>query len=104
MFCRNCGAELQENQNVCSQCGANQTENNASAPKDQIGGHDKILIILLCFFLGGFGVHNFVMGETKKGVTRIILSAICGIGGIIALIDFIKLLVGSYVVDPEKYI
>ena len=44
------------------------------------------------------------MGETKKGVTRIILSAICGIGGIIALIDFIKLLVGSYVVDPEKYI
>lgn len=72
MFCRNCGAELQENQTVCSQCGANQTENNASAPKDQIGSHDKILIILLCFFLGGFGVHNFHMGETKKGVTRII--------------------------------
>ena len=104
MFCRNCGAELQENQTVCSQCGANQTENNASSPKDQIGGQDKILIILLCFFLGGLGVHNFLMGETKKGVTRIILSFICGIGGIIALIDFIKLLVDSYVVDPEKYI
>lgn len=104
MFCRNCGAELQENQTVCSQCGANQTENNAYASKDQIGGQDKILIILLCFFLGGLGVHNFLMGETKKGVTRIILSFICGISGIIALIDFIKLLVDSYVVDPEKYI
>lgn len=103
MFCRHCGAELQENQNICHQCGAQQNEQQA--PKnDKIGGYDKVLIALLCFFLGGFGVHNFILGENKKGVTRIILSFVCGIGGIIALIDFIKILIGSYVIDPEKYI
>ena len=55
-------------------------------------------------FLGGLGIHNFMMGETKKGVFKIIMSLCCGIGGIHALIDLIKIAMGSYVVDPEKLI
>ena len=43
-----------------------------------------------------------MMGETKKGVVRIVLSLCCGIGGILALIDFIKILMDKYVVDPNK--
>jgi hypothetical protein len=43
-----------------------------------------------------------MMGETKKGVVKIVLSFLCGIGGILALIDFIKILTDKYVVDPDK--
>ena len=57
---------------------------------------------LICFFLGGLGIHNFMMGETKKGIVKIVLSLCLGIGGIIALIDFIKILMDKYVIDPEK--
>lgn len=62
------------------------------------------MMALVCFFLGGIGIHNFIMGETKKGVMKIVTSFLCGIGGILALIDFVKILMGTYVVDPNKLI
>ena len=62
-----------------------------------------LVAILLAFFLGGFGIHNFYLGETKKGILKICTCWI-GVGGILALIDFIKMLIGSYVVDPDKLI
>ena len=73
----------------------------AADPK--LNGQDKVVILLLCFFLGGFGIHNFMMGETKKGIFKIIMSCIC-LGGIFALIDFIKICMDSYVVDPDALI
>ena len=57
---------------------------------------------VIAFFLGGIGIHNFMLGETKKGVVKIILSLCCGLGGILALIDFIMILCDKYVVDPNK--
>jgi len=44
------------------------------------------------------------MGETKKGVFKIVMTFLCGIGGILALIDLIKIAVGSYVADPTKLV
>ena len=41
------------------------------------------------------------MGESKKGITKIVASLLCGIGGILALIDFVKILSGSYRYDPN---
>ena len=46
----------------------------------------------------------FIMGETKKGVFKIVMTFLCGIGGILALIDLIKIAVGSYVADPTKLV
>ena len=43
-----------------------------------------------------------MMGETKKGVVKIIATFCCGIGGILALIDLIKIATDKYEVDPEK--
>ena len=68
-----------------------------------LAGKDKVVIILVCLFLGGIGIHNFMMGETKKGVIKIVLSLCMGIGGILALIDLIKIIMDKYVVDPEKF-
>ena len=127
MFCKNCGESLNENQAICLKCGVKVGDGNAycancgepidanaefclkcgvavkkAAAKGDLGGKDKITVALVCFFLGGLGIHNFMMGENKKGIVKIVLSLCLGIGGILALIDFIKILMDSYVVDPEK--
>lgn len=126
MFCRNCGGEMNDNQAICLKCGVNvgvgnsycancgqPVDPNASVcmscgvaikktVKGNLGGQDKVTVALICFFFGGLGIHNFMMGETKKGITRILLNFCFGIGSILALIDFIKILTDKYEVNPEK--
>ncbi|MBQ9965170.1 MAG: NINE protein [Clostridia bacterium] len=98
-FCANCGKEVAPNAEVCLNCGV-----AVKGAKDNLNGQDKIVMILICLFLGGLGIHNFMMGETKKGVFKIIMSFCCGIGGILALIDLVKIAMGKYVVDPTKLV
>ena len=45
-----------------------------------------------------------MMGETKKGVFKIIMSCCCGIGSILALIDLIKIFSDKFEVDPDKLV
>ena len=48
--------------------------------------------ILLCFFLGGLGVHRFYLGKTGTGI--LMLLTLGGIG-IWSLIDFVRIVIGS---------
>ena len=100
-FCANCGKELPENADVCMNCGVAVKKQAAAG---DLNGQDKIVMIIVCLFLGGLGIHNFMMGESKKGVFKIIMSLCCGIGSILALIDLVKLAMGTYVVDPTKLV
>ncbi len=100
-FCANCGKEIAPGAAVCLNCGV--ATKKAKAAGD-LGGQDKVVMILICLFLGGIGIHNFMMGETKKGVFKIVMSLCCGLGAIFALIDLVKIAMGSYVVDPNKLI
>lgn len=127
MFCKNCGVQMNENQAICINCGVKAGDGDkfcyncgqemtpgatvclhcgvgAKKSGGNLNGQDKVVMILICLFLGGLGIHNFMMGETKKGVFKIIMSLCCGIGGILALIDLIKIAMGSYVVDPNKLV
>ncbi len=131
MYCRNCGETLNENQAICLKCGVNAGAGNKFCPNcgkevaelaavcvncgvalapqksksaangDYLNGQDKITMAILSFFLGGLGIHNFMMGETKKGIVKIVASLCFGIGAILALIDFIKILTDKYVVNPD---
>ena len=96
-FCANCGNAMPQGAEVCLNCGV------AVKKVANFGSYDKITIALICFFLGGIGIHNFMLGETKKGVVKIVLSLCLGIGGILALIDFIRILMDKYEVNPEKF-
>ena len=52
----------------------------------------KITAILLCFFLGGLGIHRFYLGYTLIGVIQLLT-----FGGFLiwAIVDFIRLITGS---------
>ena len=60
------------------------------------GADKKVLAGILGIVLGGFGVHRFVLGDTKGGVIRIVISLVtCGMGGIIGLVEGIIYLTKS---------
>ena len=100
-FCANCGNAVNPNADVCLSCGVAIKNNGVNG--DYLNGKDKVTMALICFFLGWLGIHNFMLGETKKGVLKIVLSfCVVGIGGILALVDFVRILTDSYVVDPNK--
>lgn len=128
MFCRSCGVEVNENQAVCMKCGVaigngnnycpncgNQTNSEAAicvncgvALKEaenvgNLGDKYKMTAGILAIFLGGFGVHNFYLGESKKGILKILLCW-TGISSILALIDAIKIFTDKYEINSEKFI
>lgn len=54
---------------------------------------NKMVALLLCFFLGGLGAHRFYVGKAGTGLLYLFTLGLCGIG---VLIDFILILMGSF--------
>ncbi len=72
----------------------------AGAPKQWI------VALLLAFFLGALGIHNFYLGYTTKGIIQLILTiTVIGapIAAIWAFIEFIMIIAraGSYAYDAQ---
>ena len=88
-YCDNCKAETTANDAICMKCGVSLKGNNPM----QGEGKDWLTALLLCFFLGVFGVHRFYTGHTAIGVVQLLTLGGCGIW---ALIDFIIIIVGSF--------
>ncbi len=119
-FCTHCGSQLEDDSKFCPQCGARQdesveaevvnesTEHNSfkdnfsqdlkNATKftgDNISPCSRVAAALLAFFLGGFGIHRFYVGRVASGVFMLIFCWTF-IPSIIAFIDFIIILCGSF--------
>lgn len=96
-FCPKCGTEIKEGENFCSNCG-NADSTNVVKP----AGKSKMAAGLLGIFFGAWGVHNFYLGYTGKGVAQIFVTLFtCGIGAIWGLIESIMILTGSINTDAE---
>lgn len=110
-FCKHCGAKIPEAAVICTACGCQVEEiKKAEQPSIVINNSNtnsnvnnnvnaavvfgkkaknKWVAVLLCFFLGAFGIHRFYEGKIGTGILWLITGGLCGIGW---LIDFIILL------------
>jgi TM2 domain-containing membrane protein YozV len=97
--CPSCGAPITSDQYLCANCDANRRDifaapaAGAPAPKPQGDQNRWLITLLLCWFLGTFGVHRFYTGHIGIGVAQVLTLGGCGIW---ALIDLIIILTGNF--------
>lgn len=63
---------------------------------------DKIVTLIICFFLGGLGIHQFYLGNNVKGILYLLFSWTF-IPVILAFIDFIVIALMSSNAFNRKY-
>lgn len=129
MFCRNCGAQTDEQAQFCIRCGASMKEGEPSGPPPPPPppgaqwnttpppvppppGYEpkqKLVAALLGIFLGVFGIHRFYLGYNTIGGVQLAL----GLGGIVTcgatsivsaiwgIVDGILILTGSMRTDAK---
>jgi ribosomal protein L40E len=95
--CQHCGQQTDSEAVVCVHCGVKlastkETDEPALAP-GETPQREWLVTLLLCFFLGVFGVHRFYTGHTGIGIAQLLTFGGCGIW---ALIDFIIILAGNF--------
>ncbi|MBQ5610835.1 MAG: TM2 domain-containing protein [Fibrobacteraceae bacterium] len=66
MLCPNCSNDCSERAISCPQCG--------EPFSDIIPPIEKTHAALFAFFLGGLGIHDFVLGNPTRGVLKIVLN------------------------------
>ena len=94
MYCTNCGKQIDDRAVVCVHCGVSTINQSVTSPI--IGGvqrYDWLTTLLLCFFLGGLGVHSFYTKKTGIGVAQLLTLGGCGIW---ALVDLIMIITDGY--------
>ncbi len=85
-FCQECGELINKKAVICPHCGVRQAG-------DQETDNKWLVTLLLCWFLGVFGVHRFYTGHIAIGIIQLITGGGCGVW---ALVDLILIIVGSY--------
>src|SRR5690554_5678452 len=113
MYCKNCGKEIPEHSRFCPECGTNlllETPNQVTSKETVVhsDAKSKLVAVLLGLFLGAFGIHNFYLGYTVKGIVQLLLTTVGWIilvGPFIAsawsFIEAILILVGSISTDAS---
>lgn len=88
MFCKKCGKEIHDEAVVCVNCGCAVEENAGNKE-----GKSWLATLLLCFFLGGLGIHRFYTGHIATGVVQLLTLGCCGLW---TFIDFIMIIIGKF--------
>ncbi|MDR0568422.1 MAG: TM2 domain-containing protein [Spirochaetaceae bacterium] len=86
-FCGNCGSNVDTGAAICLKCGFALAENKSDK--------DWITVLLLAIFLGGIGIHQFYVGNNKKGILML-LFCWTFVPAIFALVDIIKIIQGKF--------
>ena len=104
MFCKSCGKEIPEGQELCDECAAKNNENvvvedttasenntysNETAAKEATvvnnntntdpNAKSKMAAGLLGIFLGSLGIHNFYLGYTTKAIVQLLVTLLGGV-------------------------
>lgn len=123
MYCRNCGNEVSDKAVICVACGVPPMSGNRICPNCRVSTpenasycvkcgialkdtsndseFDWLTTLLLCVFLGCFGIHRFYTKSIGIGIVQLLTLGCCGIW---TLIDLIMIVVGSYRDGYGKFI
>src|SRR5574344_1566316 len=126
-FCTQCGAKIPIGSQFCPSCGSKQqyaTQNNtyqqcnqntqgsstaqnmnnqnAQQKNTNVSPKSRLAACLLCFFLGGLGIHRFYVGKTGSGVAQLFFNWLTL--GIWSLVDFIMICCGTFTDGDGKVI
>ena len=71
MFCKECGNEMPASAAICMKCGVPSGNGFVAATTS---AKSRVAFILLGFFLGGFGIHNFYAGYVGKGIAQLLIT------------------------------
>lgn len=112
--CNNCGTNYDDNMMNCPNCGAPAPQMNqqpmGGQPQYQqpMGGQpmpgakSKMTAGLLGLFLGAYGVHNFYLGNTSRGILQLVLTFVtCGLASLWGFIEGILILCGNINTDAQ---
>ena len=69
MYCKNCGAQILEDADVCVNCGKLVKRTNLCENSNKETNY-----ILFAILFGCFGVHNFYIGKTKRATIQLLLT------------------------------
>ena len=102
-YCSNCGKKVNENQDVCLNCGVNLKKDKKI---DNVNGKSKITAGILGIFLGCFGVHNFYLGYNGKAIAQLLITLLSifllsWVSAIWGLIEGILILIGNIKKDAS---
>ncbi|MFM1808433.1 MAG: hypothetical protein RLZZ242_1158 [Bacteroidota bacterium] len=90
MYCAECGKLISKRAAMCPNCGLSYDQ----PAKQPFNAEPRFLAtLLLCWFLGVFGVHRFYTGHTTIGVIQLFTLGGCGIW---VIIDFILIVTGGF--------
>ncbi len=101
-FCSDCGAAIKVRAEICPKCGVRQMPAPSLLGAVAPNGKNRIAAALLAFFLGGFGIHKFYLGQIGLGIVYL-LFCWTFIPAVVAFIEFILLLVMSDAEFNRKY-
>ena len=98
-FCKYCGEKIPYDAIICVKCGRQieNTKENSQININNISNNplysdkemyskkrvDKIVALLLCIFLGEFGIHKFYEGKIGMGVLYLLTFGLFGIGWLV---------------------
>ncbi len=93
-YCTECGELINIKAEICPKCGVRQQVHATLVSAEITEQRNRwITCLLLCWFLGVFGVHRFYTGHTAPGVFQLLTFGGCGIW---ALVDFIIIVSGNF--------
>ena len=73
----------------------------------EISPYEKGTVLLMAFFLGTIGLHNFHTGNKKRGIIMLVctLSGILvPVSGVLWIIDMVKLINGNYTDGQGRFV
>ena len=100
-FCKHCGNQVISSAVICTSCGSPTGNGDVGVPTAEnlnpisySNRKSRVTYVLLAFFFGGFGIHNFYSGHIMSGFFKILLF-FCGFFtfGITWLLSFIIVII-----------